>query len=180
MMPASVGKYLLARERRVITVRQHPAVLIPPIARALGGLLVAWVMSAAILYGNKTLLILIWILSVSLFLRLIFNATSWIADYFVVTSERFISISGSALTRKIESLPLPKVTDINLERSSAGRLLGYGKFVIDSVGQHPRLRNINYVPYPEQIYLEICGLVFPDTNRNDGLPHANNRDVRDD
>ncbi len=39
--PVAINKYLLPREVQVATVRQHPAVLIGPIALALGGLLLA-------------------------------------------------------------------------------------------------------------------------------------------
>jgi len=44
-VPASVYRVLLPHERRVITVRFHPAVLIKPVAWALGGLALAGLLS---------------------------------------------------------------------------------------------------------------------------------------
>jgi rubredoxin len=31
-------------------------------------------------------------------------------------------------------------------------------------GQDSVLRRIRFLPYPEQIYLEVCGLIFQDKN----------------
>ena len=44
-VPASIYRVLLPHERRVITVRFHPAVLIKPVALALAGLAVAGLVS---------------------------------------------------------------------------------------------------------------------------------------
>ncbi len=58
-------------------------------------------------------------------------------------------------------MPLTRVTDMSFRRSALGRLLGYGEFIVESAGQEQALRTINFLPYPEQLYLEVCGLVFP-------------------
>ena len=159
--PAVVNKYLLSSEkRRPIVRRRHPAVLIPPIARALGGLLVALAMSATILHNNKLLLTIVWALVGFLFLRLFSNAADWSVDYFVATPERLLLISGAS-TRKVKSLQLTKVTDISYEHS--GKVLGYGKFIVESADQRQELRSIDYLPRPEQLYLEICGLIYSAT-----------------
>ena len=39
------------------------------------------------------------------------------------------------------------------------RIFGFGTFTIESAGNTHAV--INYVPYPEQIYLEIFGALFP-------------------
>jgi hypothetical protein len=41
-------------------------------------------------------------------------------------------------------------------------LLGYGEFIVESAGQEQALRTINFLPYPEQLYLEVCRLIFTD------------------
>ena len=58
-------------------------------------------------------------------------------------------------------MPLVKVTDMSFQRSATGRLFGYGEFILESAGQDQALRNVPFVPYPEQLYLEVCGLIFP-------------------
>jgi hypothetical protein len=57
-------------------------------------------------------------------------------------------------------MPLAKVTDMSFQRSAMGQLLGYGEFIVESAGQDQALRNVDYLPYPEQLYLEVCGLIF--------------------
>ena len=53
--------------------------------------------------------------------------------------------------------PLTKVTDMSFRRSSLGRVLGYGEFVLESAGQDQALRVVDHLPCPEQLYLEVCG-----------------------
>jgi hypothetical protein len=50
---------------------------------------------------------------------------------------------------------------MSFRRSFPGRLLGYGEFIVESASQDQALRNIEYIPYPEQLYLLVCGMLFP-------------------
>ena len=156
--PVAINKYLLPREVQVATVRQHPAVLIAPSAQALGGLLVAGILSATYVHG--VLSAIMWGAWLILFLRLVWKAINWSVDYFVVTSERLMLTTGF-ITRRVNMMPLTKVTDMSFNRTFSGRLLGYGEFVVESAGQDQALRNVEYIPYPEQLYLLICGMLFP-------------------
>ncbi len=158
--PREVNKYLLLHEHQVITVRMHPAVLMGPVVVALGGLVLTVVLQGSILKAQSGLMAIIWILWGILFLRALWFAASWAVDYFVVTSQRMILTSG-LLNRKVAMMPLNKVTDMSFQRSFGGRLLGYGEFIIESAGQDQALRNIPFIPYPEQLYLEVCNLLFP-------------------
>jgi uncharacterized membrane protein YdbT with pleckstrin-like domain len=160
--PAGVDRYLLPREERVATVRRHPAVLLVPSAQAVAGLLVAFVLTATVLRGHGALLIwIVWGLWAVLMLRLVWEAVNWAVDYFVITSERILLTSG-VFTRSVAMMPLSKVTDMSFHRTFAGRLLGYGEFVVESAGQDQALRNIDHIPYPEQLYRVVCGRIFKD------------------
>jgi len=160
--PASVDRYLLPQERsqRVITVRRHPAVLIVPIAVTVAGLVGAFLLSATLLRTNAPLRDVVWILWIGLALYLIWKAVNWAVDYFVVTSQRIMLTSG-LFTRKVGMMPLGKVTDMSFQRSFGGQLFGYGEFIIESAGQDQALRNIDHIPYPEQLYLEVCEMLWP-------------------
>ena len=162
--PASVDRYLLPQERsrRVITVRKHPAILIPPIAEAVGGLVAAFLLSATLLRTNAPLRDVVWIGWIALALNLVWKAVNWAVDYFVVTSQRIMLTSG-LFTRKVGMMPLGKVTDMSFQRSFGGQLLGYGEFIIESAGQDQALRTIDHIPYPEQLYLEVCEMLWPPT-----------------
>jgi uncharacterized membrane protein YdbT with pleckstrin-like domain len=160
-VPASVNKYLLPHERQVITVHQHPAILIRPIFEVLIGLAIAGWLSNSVAHGNNTVILVIWVLWGLVFLRLAVKVLEWAETYFVVTSQRFILATG-IVTRKVNMMPLAKVTDMSFQRSPMGRILGYGEFILESAGQDQALSNVDYIPYPEQLYLEVCGLIFKD------------------
>src|SRR5580698_5435023 len=125
-VPTSVNKYLLPHERQVITVHQHPAVLIRRIVEALVGLALAGFLSNTVAHSNSGI-----------------------------------------ITRKVNMMPLSKVTDMSFQRSTLGRLLGYGQFTLESAGQDQALRIVDYLPYPEQLYLEVCGLIFKGKDDDD-------------
>jgi uncharacterized membrane protein YdbT with pleckstrin-like domain len=157
-VPATVNRYLLPHERQVISVHQHPAVLILPIFEVLVGLAIAgWV--STLTHGNGAVLLVIWIVWAVLLLRLLWKVLDWSLNYFVITSQRLLLAQGFLL-RKVNMMPLAKVTDMSFQRSAMGQLLGYGEFIVESAGQDQALRNVDYLPYPEQLYLEVCGLIF--------------------
>ena len=160
-VPASVNRFLLPHERQVITVHQHPAILIKPIFWVLIGLAIAGWLSNSVANGNGTVILILWILWGVLLLNLALRVWEWAVTYFVVTSQRFVLASG-IVTRNVNMMPLAKVTDMTFQRSATGRLLGYGKFILESAGQDQALTNVDFLPYPEQLYLEVCGLIFKD------------------
>jgi len=160
-VPASVNRYLLPHERQVITVHRHPAVLIRPIFEVLVGLAIAGWLSNSVAHGNGTVILVIWIAWGLLLLRLAVKIFEWADTYFVVTSQRMLLQTG-LVTKKVNMMPLSKVTDMSFQRSTLGRLLGYGEFILESAGQDQALRVVDHLPYPEQLYLEVCGLIFKD------------------
>jgi membrane protein YdbS with pleckstrin-like domain len=135
-------------------------VLIGPIAIALAGLLIALVLGTTVLMHSHNGIIVLVLVVVALLLYLGYRTWEWSEDYFVVTSDRMLQASG-VFTRKIAMMPLVKVTDMSFKRSTLGRMLGFGQFILESAGQDQALRTIDHVPYPEQLYLEICALIFP-------------------
>jgi uncharacterized membrane protein YdbT with pleckstrin-like domain len=155
--PASVSRYLLPNEKQVITVRMHPAILLGPVSLVLLGLVIAGLLSGVV-GGSSTLLDIIWLAWSLLLLRLIWKVANWSVDYYVVTSHRMLLITG-LLTRNVAFMPLEKVTDMSFQRSAKGRVLHYGKFVVESAGQQQALREVDFVPYPEQLYLEVTGVL---------------------
>jgi len=160
-----VDRYLLPHEQEVITVRKHPAVLLAPVAWAVVGLALAALLTETVLRHDSGLTWIIWAAWGIVFLRFLWAAVNWGVDYFVVTSHRFIETSG-LLSRKVAMMPLVKVTDMTFERSFLGRMLGYGTFILESAGQDQALSKVDHIPYPEQLYLEVCSLIFP--NKDDG------------
>ncbi len=159
-VPNAVNKYLLPHEHQVITVRKHPAILLRPISIILAGLVIAALISTTVARNNAGVVGFVWIVWAVSLLWLVFKVWEWSVDYFIVTSRRMLLATG-IVTRKVAMMPLVKVTDMSFQRSTMGRLLGYGEFILESAGQEQALRVVDFLPYPEQLYLEVCGLIFP-------------------
>jgi uncharacterized membrane protein YdbT with pleckstrin-like domain len=158
-VPASVGKYLLPYERHVISVREHPVVLAGRALAVLAGLAVAGWLSSSLTKGNTTGLLVIWILWGVLLVWLVVKIIEWWVQYFVVTSKRLVTTTG-VLLRRVNAIPLDKITDIEFRQSQIGRLFGFGTFEVFAQGQDLRMRTFRFLPYPGQLYLEVSGLIF--------------------
>jgi uncharacterized membrane protein YdbT with pleckstrin-like domain len=165
--PADVDRYLLPHEQEVITVRKHPAVLLAPVAWAVIGLILAAVLSDTVLRHDSGLTWIVWAIWGLVFLNFLWAAINWAVDYFVVTSHRFIETTG-LFSRKVAMMPLAKVTDMTFQRSVLGRILGYGTFILESAGQDQALSKVDHIPYPEQLYLEVCSLIFKPSKEDGG------------
>jgi len=154
--PASVNKYLLPHEHSVIAIRMHPAALAGPLILACGGLVAARKLTSRsarpdIIWGAYLLLPLY-------FLR---RLAAWPTTYLIVTEKRMVVIGGLA-SRTAAAMSLDKVTGLTLQRTVLGRLLGYGTLIVALHGRRQASSKVRYVPYPEQLYLEISALLWPE------------------
>jgi hypothetical protein len=154
-----VYRYLLPHESNVVTVRFHPAVVIKPVAAAVAGLLGAGLLASLKISPDDKLSI--WVAWFLLLLYMIKRIMDWYSGRYVVTMSRMLVIKG-ILTKDVEMLPIASASTLTLRRTFGGIMLGYGKFVMAGTGQDPALRVINYLAYPEQLYLEVCALAFPE------------------
>jgi uncharacterized membrane protein YdbT with pleckstrin-like domain len=159
--PPSVSKYLLPKEHQVILTRKHPAVLVRPISFVVAGLIIAGLLTEFVARHNGLAILVIWLAWLVLLGYLVFATLNWLVSYFVVTPKRMLQTSGF-ITRKVNMMPMSKVTDMSFQRDFQARLLGYGTFIVESAGQDQALRIVDHLPYPEQLYLEVCGLLFSD------------------
>ena len=123
----------------------------PPLAAAAGGL-VAAIVAGTFPGDTGTPELVVWILAVFLILKFILNAVSFPLQYIVITPGRLIQLTGF-LARRVRDMPLTNLNEMTFQRSFAGRVFGYGSFRIgpESDGQQV----IDYLPYPEQLYLEV-------------------------
>lgn len=156
-VPATVNRYLLPSERQVIMVRQHPARVLPALTVAAGGLLAAEAVNG-IAGSVKWARFAVWVLAGFLLVRAVVDVLAWYVQYIVVTNRRLILTSG-ILGRKVTVLPLQTLQNLAFTRSAGGRVLGYGAFSAEADGQ--AIPVIDYIPYPEQLYLEIYHLLYP-------------------
>ncbi|TDD69362.1 PH domain-containing protein [Actinomadura darangshiensis] len=149
----TVDKYLMSYEGRVIAVRRHPAVLLAPVTAVVLGLVAC---AAASAVAGMVWIWWLWLITIA---YLVWKVIAWSVEFFLVTEHRMMVING-VLNRHVVMMPLAKVTDITLNRSITGRMLGYGEFRTESAGQKKWLQSVNFMPYPEQLYHEISSVIF--------------------
>jgi hypothetical protein len=173
-----LDRYLLDGERLVTAVHQHWGKVAEPVATALAsGALALWV-DATIPARFGLVSTLLWWAWFAVVGRTAYRIAEWRHDWFVATDKRLLLFYGF-ITRKVSMMPLSKVTDMSYNRSIPGRLLGYGRFVMESAGQDQALREVNWVPEPDTNYRAICTEIFRLTDRrlHDGPPHGGRPEV---
>lgn len=154
--PPAVARYLLVDEgqRGLTFIRQHPAVMAPALASVLGALLATVIATAT--SNDPAFSLVLWIIFVFLLMRSLLVILRW-ADQYIVIADQNVILTTGFMTRRTTALPLVNLSGMTLERTATGRLTGFGAFRLGA--DSPVQLVIDYVPYPEQLYLEIRDLI---------------------
>ena len=160
--PKELDRYLIPTESIIFMIRRHWLVLVNPIGLVLLGLLVVgYVSSTSAPADIKNIVVIAWL---ALIVRMIWKLLEWWLELFLATDRRLVLLHG-IITRKVDMMPLAKVTDMRYDRSVAGRILGYGTFVLESAGQDQAISVVKYIPNPDRYYREISSVVFSPPQR---------------
>ena len=154
-------------EKQVIVFRKHLAVLIVPIFIILGAVAVASTPVNVIRLQSRNGLEITWILLALFLTWALWRIIAWIRNYFIITSRRMLLVSG-ILRLRAETISFAKVTDISYRIPMLGRIFGYGEIIFERAGTSADLQTVYQVPYPEQIFLELAGLIFPNIDDPSG------------
>jgi uncharacterized membrane protein YdbT with pleckstrin-like domain len=158
LAPRDIDEYLLPTERRVIRVRQHFASVLNDVLKTALFLLLLVVaqnyLPASVLVDN-----IAFYLALVAVVRFSVLTILWWIERIVITDKRVMLAQGF-LVHKIAMMPLSKVTDLTVDRTVMGRMLGYGTIVLESAGQDQALSKVEFVPQPETIYLDISAVAF--------------------
>nr|WP_237703033.1 PH domain-containing protein [Candidatus Protofrankia datiscae] len=100
-----------------------------------------------------------WWFALFMILRMLWKVADWHFEHLMVTDKRLLKVSG-IFFRKVQTMPLEKVTDLTYNRDPMGRLLGYGEFIVESAGQDQALSKIQFLPRPDRLYLTMCDMMF--------------------
>lgn len=142
-------KFLLHGENVEYRTHKHVIVLLRPALAAFGALLLESILLGWTDVNVVTFVGLLGVLF--LLLRLAWKIAEWRIEAIYITDWRIFEVSG-LLTRKVAALPLRKITDLTYEISQAGRLIGFGRFVLETAGQDQALSSLDHVPDPHQMY----------------------------
>lgn len=155
-------RYVLPTEQIVLATRMHWAVLLRPIALAIAVFLVVATLVTVGPAEAQEALAWLWLAFLAALGHLAFRWLEWRHEWFISTDKRLLLLYG-LIIHKVAMMPLTKVTDMGYTRTPAGYLLGYGRFVLESAGQDQALRQIDFVPHPDETYRTLCGELFKPT-----------------
>lgn len=158
-------RYLLADERVVVSTRWHWAKLIGPAAAVLGALFLTLWVAASVTEAAATGMALSVFAVVCAWAG--WQVLEWRCEWFIATDRRLLKTYG-LITQRVAMMPLVKVTDMSYDRTILGRMLGYGRFVMESAGQDQALSHIDYIPQPDEKYQAMCETIFGRDVRDPG------------
>ncbi|MEO3746531.1 PH domain-containing protein [Plantactinospora sp. B5E13] len=95
----------------------------------------------------------IWIVVITVLL-LLWQFPRWYFNRLMLTNKRLMTTRG-VLRRRVEMLPLIRVTDLQYVQSPLGRLLNYGTFENQTERWRKPLRRLHDLPNPNELYLRI-------------------------
>src|SRR5215207_9277290 len=154
-----LDRYLLDGEKLVAAVHQHWAKISGHLAAAFAALLLALYLDFELPRSAQPVSTVAWWVFIGVLIWAGFHVFMWRYDWFVATDKRLLLFHG-LITRRVSMMPLIKVTDMSYTRTVPGRMLGYGRFIMESAGQDQALSAINFVPDPDHHYRAICAEIF--------------------
>jgi hypothetical protein len=176
-LPKEISNYLIPNEKIVFKLHSHWIRVAEPVGSAVGGLLLVGLLDQTLPGGAglRNVLVIGWLF---LFLRMVWHLIEWKLEWFLATDRRLMLIHG-VIIRRVAMMPLSKVTDMAYNRSPAGKILGYGQFVLESAGQDQALNKIGYVPSPNRYYQILSAVIFaPPTRRRFDTSVPSSSDTR--
>jgi membrane protein YdbS with pleckstrin-like domain len=160
-VPKEVSRYLIPTEGIIFLLHRHWIVLAEPVLTAFAGLCVLLFVS---LHTSGTLVKILLVIWFGLLIRAVFYYFEWHHEVFLATGSRLMLVHG-LVTRKVDIMPMTKVTDMRYDRSFPGKLFGYGVFILESAGQDQALSRINFIPDPDTHYKQISAVLFAPPQR---------------
>jgi uncharacterized membrane protein YdbT with pleckstrin-like domain len=167
-VPKELRRYLIPSETIVFVLHRHWIILLEPILTAIGGFLAVALVTAQAPGTLSRIVFVIWLL---LLCRLAFHIFEWHHEVFLATTSRLMLVHG-LVTRKVDIMPMTKVTDMRYDRSLVGQIFGYGVFILESAGQDQALSRINFIPQPDRHYQQISAVIFASDRRPSRTPAA--------
>jgi hypothetical protein len=164
-IPDDVWAYLLPIEDRVVAVRKHPAMLAWRVLLLLADLTAFALTAAGVSRGGPVILAMLGV-GFAVFAFLAWDGVVvWSRTFFVLAGTRIILVNWQWGRRRMAVISLNEAVDMVFVRTALGRFAGYGSFRIRPAGGGRRWRRISYLPYPEQLYIEVCGLIYLEPRR---------------
>jgi uncharacterized membrane protein YdbT with pleckstrin-like domain len=160
---------LTGDEEPVLLLHPHWKTLIGPVLIAVIVLAAALLIEAVIPSGRDAAagrLAVAVIALLALMLWLIAPVLRWRTTTYELTTRRLRTRFG-LLTRRGRDIPLARINDVSFEKGILDRLLGAGRLVVESAGEHGQIV-LRDIPNVEQVQATLYQLVEAEQGRLDG------------
>ncbi len=91
--------------------------------------------------------------------RLSWRIADWRIANLYLTDWRIFEITG-IVTQRIAAMPLRKITDLTYETPPLGRIVGYGRFIIETAGQDQAFSRLDFIPDARRLYEMLSHLTL--------------------
>jgi uncharacterized membrane protein YdbT with pleckstrin-like domain len=151
-------------ERIVLRVRQHwKTVLRPVIALAL---IIAGTLAVLLLVPDLVAAVRLGIGAIVLVLAIFFVVAPllrWWTTSYELTNRR-LRLRAGILTRRGRDFPLSRISDVSFAQGVLDRLLGCGRLVVESPGEHGQLV-LTEIPHVQRVQATLFQLVEDEQQR---------------
>ncbi|HEY6294805.1 MAG TPA: PH domain-containing protein [Streptosporangiaceae bacterium] len=157
---------LTADEEPVLFLRPHWKTLIRPFLLAVivvAAALVAEVFAAGSKGAAAVQLAIAAVAILVLMLWLAVPVLRWRTTTYELTTRRLRMREG-IVTRRGRDIPLVRINDVSFEKGLLDRLLGAGRLVVESAGEHGQIL-LNDIPHVEQVQGTLFRLVEDEQRR---------------
>ena len=153
---------LAAGEQPVLLLHPHWKTLIRPVLVAV--LVVAIALIAVVLIPNGAARGAVGVVAILvLMVWLIVPVLRWRTTTYELTTKRLRTRFG-LLTRRGRDIPLARINDVSFEKGILDRLLGAGRLVVESAGEHGQIV-LRDIPNVEQVQSTLFRLVEDEQRR---------------
>jgi uncharacterized membrane protein YdbT with pleckstrin-like domain len=157
---------LIDNEQPVLLVHPHWKVLVRPVLLTVLVLAAALVLEAVIPSGSAAAgerLVVAAVAVLVLMVWLMIPVLRWRLTTYELTTRR-LQIRGGIVTRHGRDIPLVRITDVSFEQGPLDRLLGCGRLVVESAGEHGQIV-LTEIPHVEQVQATLFRLVESEQRR---------------
>jgi uncharacterized membrane protein YdbT with pleckstrin-like domain len=152
-------------EQPVLLIRPHWKTLIRPFLLAVIVVAAALVAEAFPSGKNATAvrLAIAVVAILALMLWLTVPVLRWRTTTYELTTKR-LRVREGIVTRRGRDIPLVRINDVSFEKGLLDRLLGAGRLVVESAGEHGQIL-LNDIPHVEQVQGTLFRLVEEEQRR---------------
>jgi uncharacterized membrane protein YdbT with pleckstrin-like domain len=153
-------------EQTVLLLHPHWKTLIRPLLVAVLVVAVALVAEVAIPSGSRAALERLGVAVVAilaLMLWLIAPLLRWRTTSYELTNRR-LRMRAGIVTRHGRDIPLARINDVSFDKGLLDRVLGSGRLVVESAGEHGQIR-LTEIPHVEHVHSTLFRLVEDEQRR---------------